>query len=146
MALTDPDRQIESRYPIVMDISVRVSDLDGYGHLNAIRLGHYYEEARASFYGIALKGIPRVRTVVGQLTIRYLREGFWPGSLRCATGIERIGSASFDMVQALFQNGRCIGVCDTTVVNTADGASAPLPPLLRARLTELRLKAPALAD
>ena len=44
-----PSRLSRPTYPVMQQITTRVSDNDGYGHLNAIRIGHYYEEARASF-------------------------------------------------------------------------------------------------
>lgn len=140
MASIDPQRLQLAAYPLVRTIATRVSDMDGHGHLNAIRVGHFYEDARAAFYGEAFAGLPRIRTVVVQLTIRYLREGHWPGDLQVATGITRVGGSSFEMAQALFQDGACIGLCDTVLVNTANGASTPLPAANRAGVERMRLK------
>lgn len=123
-----------SDYPFHVEITTRVSDLDGYGHLNAIRTGHFYEDARASFYGPAFDGLPRMRSLVAQLSIRYLREGFWPGVAQVGTGIARVGNSSFEMAQGLFQNDVCIGTCSTILVYTEKGRSAPLPAPARERL------------
>lgn len=122
-------------FPFCEEITVRVSDLDGYGHINAIRTGHYYEDARAAFYKPLYAGVPPIRALVAQLNIRYIKEGFWPGAVQVGTGIARIGNASFEMAQALFQNGICLGTCSTVLVNTSKGASAALPEAVRARLT-----------
>lgn len=141
MAKTEPHRLILATYPVVRDIATRVSDLDGYGHLNAIRLGHFYEDARAAFYGDAFEGAPRARTLVAQLTLRYLREGFWPDPVSVGTGVASIGRTSFVMGQGLFQRGQCIGLCDTVLVGTEAGQPAPLPEDIRMRLERLALKA-----
>jgi acyl-CoA thioester hydrolase len=124
-------------YPVTREISTRVSDMDGYGHLNAIRLGQFYEDARAAFYGVAFTGQDRGRQLVAQITTRFLGEGFWPGTLTVGTGISRIGNSSFLMVQGLFQDSRCLGLCDTVMVNTAAGVSAPLPAEIRTALAHM---------
>lgn len=121
-------------YPDHQTITTRVADMDGYGHLNAIRTGQYYENARASFYGPLFGGLPRSRMLVAELTMRYLREGFWPGDLIVGTGIVRIGRSSFHMGQGLFQNSQMIGTCTTVLVNTENGAPAPYGPAYRERL------------
>jgi acyl-CoA thioester hydrolase len=146
MASIDPQRLALAAYPYVRTLATRVSDMDGHGHLNAIRVGHFYEDARAAFYGVAFKDLPRIRTVVAQLNIRYLREGHWPGDLVVATGISRVGGAAFEMAQALFQDGVCIGLCDTVLVNTLKGASAPLPAANRAGLERMSLREAVSAD
>lgn len=144
MSRPDPLRLDLRAYPCQRPITTRVSDMDGYGHLNAIRIGHYYEDARAAFYGEAMDRT-NLRMLVAQLTIRYLGEGFWPGEAIVATGILRLGVSSFEMGQALFQNGRCIGLCDTVLVNTEAGVSAPFPEHARRDLEKMLLRAPETA-
>jgi acyl-CoA thioester hydrolase len=126
-----------SAYPVRRILQTRVSDLDGYGHLNAIRLGHFYEDARAAFHMSARREGGRV--VVAQLTLRYLAEGSWPGEAEVGTGIVRIGRSSFVMGQGLFQDGGRIGACETVLVHTLEGRSSPLPDGYRAALLERRL-------
>jgi acyl-CoA thioester hydrolase len=140
MTAADPARLHLAAYPVVRDIAARVSDMDGMGHLNAIRIGHFYEDARAAFYGVAFAGLHRARTPVAQLTIRYLGEGFWPGSLTVGTGILKVGASSYTMAQGLFQDRRCIGLCDTVLVSTEAGRSHRLPDDIRAACEAMRLK------
>ena len=78
------------------------------------------------------------RTVVAQVTLRYLAEGHYPLETRVGGGVSRIGNSSYEIAQGLFQEGRCIGLCDTVVVYTREGRSAPLPDLLRQSLGRLR--------
>jgi acyl-CoA thioester hydrolase len=140
MAPIDPQRPRLAAYPFLREMATRVSDIDGYGHLNAIRIGHFYEDARAAFYGQAFEGWPKVRTLVAQLTIRYLRERHWPDPVQVGTGIARVGHTSFVMAQALFQHGVCIGICDTVVVNTDAAGASPLPAAVRDRLSQMLLR------
>lgn len=136
---TDDLRRTLAAYPVHCPITIRVSDMDGYGHLNAIRLGQYYEDARAASYGVILKDVAFPRMPIAQLTIRYLAEGFWPGTLVVGTGIERVGTTSFTMVQGLFSEGRCIGLADTVLVCTADGGPVPVAPAMRQALERAAL-------
>lgn len=124
-------------YPVHRLLQTRVSDLDGNGHLNAIRLGHFYEDARAAFHVVT--GRDGGRVLVAQLTLRYLAEGKWPGETEVGTGIVRIGVSSLVMGQGLFQAGRCIGLCETVLVNTVDGRSHPFSAGYRSQLERLRL-------
>src|SRR3546814_19403088 len=66
------------------------------------------------------------RTMVAAVEINYLVEGSFPDPVEIATGIGRIGTSSWTIVQAMFQNGRAIATCDTVVVCRTDGAARPL--------------------
>jgi acyl-CoA thioester hydrolase len=140
MEVIDPHRLDLAAYPVVREVATRVSDMDGYGHLNAIRIGHFYEDARAVFYGVAFEGADRARTLVAQLTLRYLGEAFWPGAVEIGTGILKIGATSFVMGQGLFQAGKCLGLCETVLVSTRDGKSTPLSDDIRAALERMRVR------
>lgn len=128
-------------YPIHTTITTRVSDMDGYGHLNAIRLGQFYEEARANFYMQAFDKQQRdTRILVAELTFQYLGEGFWPGAIEMGTGIAQINSSSFLMGQGLFQNGELLGMCKTVLVCTRDGKSCAIPDEMRSMLARQSIK------
>jgi len=131
------ERLLSAHYPVVREVTTRISDMDGYGHLNGIRIGLFYEDARASFYSVAFEGIERPRFFVAQLTIQYLAEGHWPGTVQVGTGISRIGNSSFEMAQGLFMDGRCLGLCETILVYAPGQTSAPLHDEIRARLERM---------
>ena len=133
-------RFVSASYPLLQEISTRVSDVDTYGHLNAIRLGQYYEDARAAFYRSVLGQAPNRRTLVAELKMRYLREGEWPGDIQVGTGVLTIGATSLVMAQALFQNGGCIGLADTVLVRADASRSIPLETDIRERLQNLMLR------
>jgi acyl-CoA thioester hydrolase len=140
MTPEDSCRMNIAAYPVVRELSTRVSDMDGYGHLNAIRIGHFYEDARAAFYGVAFTGLTRARTLVAQLTIRYLGEGHWPGIVEIGTCILKVGNSSYTMGQGLFQDDRCLGLCETVLVSTENGRSTPLPDDIRVGAERMHLR------
>ena len=75
-----------------------------------------------------------IDVLVAELKIRYMGEGFWPGTVEVRTGIVRLGSSAFTMGQGLWQNGACIGLCDTVLVHAPQGKTTPLPDEFRGQL------------
>ena len=70
-----------------------------------------------------------------QANYRFLRETFYPDPVEIGLGISRIGRTSFSYAQALFQNGRCTSLCDTTLVGLSNRMPAPIPEPLGELLT-----------
>ena len=145
MSKIDSMRLLRSSYPVHHEISTRVSDLDGYGHINGIQIGQFYEDARANLYNIFAQTAPRLRVPVAQLTLRYLGECRWPGQVEVSSGILRIGRSSFELVQALWQADRCIGLCDSAMVHSVDGKAEPLTAAYREALERHSLRPAAQA-
>jgi acyl-CoA thioester hydrolase len=137
-----PDRLLLSRYPLSIEMPARFSDLDPLNHLNNVAIGNFYEEGRANFGRKAFRDLreqPSIRMLMINVSITYLREGRYPGLLKVATGVLRVGVSSFTLGQALFQNDVCIGLAEATSVHAVNGASAPLPESYRTVLDPLRL-------
>ena len=137
-----PHRLDLTRYPYVTEIAPRFGDMDPLRHLNNVALAGIYEEGRVRF-GLSVtdsyvhqKGH---RLVIAEVNIRYLAEGHYPAALTVAAGVLRVGNSSYVLGQALFQNGQCIGVCDTVLVYTADHRPHPLPDGFKAALGEKML-------
>ena len=86
--------------------------------------------------------VRRPRVLVVELTMRYLAEAGWPGDILVTSGILSISRSSFVMGQALWQDGVCVGLCDTVLVNAVDGRAAPLPDDYRAALEQALMRAP----
>ena len=141
---SDPERLLLSHYPHAMETPARFSDLDPLNHLNNVAIGNFYEVGRSAFNRMAFRKVRErgsIRMLMVNVSITYLREGRYPGVLTVAPGVLRLGGSSFTLGQALFQNGTCIGVAESTTVNPSNGASAPLPPEFRAALEALTLNA-----
>ena len=142
---TDPSRLDIDRYPFAADIPPRFTDMDALRHLNNVALASIYEEGRLALHrAMHLEGRREkgTRTVVAQVNISYLPEGHYPQPIKVAGRIGRIGGASYVIEQGLFQEGRCIGVCDTVIVNTSEGRSHPLAPAFREALKAFQIEEP----
>jgi acyl-CoA thioester hydrolase len=133
----DPLRLQLDAYPFRIEIPARFGDMDALRHLNNVALAGFYEDGRVQLHHRLAEGLPHdpeARSLVAQVTLRYLAEGFYPGVLTVAGGVTRIGNSSYEFGQALFQNGRCIGLADTVLVHTRAGRPASVPELLRQAL------------
>ena len=139
----DQDARLDlSTYPLVTEIALRYGDVDRQGHLNNVVIAELYQEARLAILQTALGPITaRDRIMVAEQTIKFLAEGFPAGAVTLGSGVSRIGRSSYGLAHGLSQDGRCIGICDTVVVNVGpDGRSAPLPDHARGAFGALMLR------
>lgn len=135
-------------YPHAVAIQTRYTDEDRLGHVNNIAVAGYYDEARSLFsrevFGKA--GNPdALRIVTADSRVTYLAEVFYKDQVEVRTGILRIGTASYDLAQALFVGGHCRGLCTTTFVQANAAGSSPLSEPLRAVLGEMMIDQPVTA-
>jgi acyl-CoA thioester hydrolase len=130
-----------STYPLVTEFPLRYGDVDRQGHLNNVTIAALYQEARLNLLTEALGPITeRSRIMVAEQTIRFLHEGFAVPTL-FGSGVSRTGRSSYYLAHGMFQNGRCVGLCDSVLVNVGeDGRSAPLPDHARQAFDLLMLR------
>lgn len=130
------ERLMLDNYPAAMDVPVRFADLDPLRHINNVAFGQFYEEARVHLNTQVFdKAQTRPeRMLVANVDIAYLAEGRYPGVIRVGSGIGRIGRTSYEIVQALFQNGKCIGTAQTIAVYILNGQPAEPPKEVREAL------------
>ena len=123
----DPARLLPGHYPHKGQVSTRFGDLDLYSHVNNVATASLLEEGRSQFL-IWLQSQPpqpatQTKRMIAEVRIRYLAQIFHPATLVVGNRISQIGSRSFVVQQALFQDGRCLTLCDTVYVHT-DGLKA----------------------
>lgn len=98
-------------YPWHTDHDLRFADMDTLGHINNGAYGSLMESSRCRLFtspGFAEQ--PGASVVLVRFEIDYLKEMHWPGMAVVASGIERVGNASFQMRQAIFKDGICSAV------------------------------------
>jgi acyl-CoA thioester hydrolase len=137
MAKPESWRLDPASYPISLECGTRFQDLDINRHLNNVAVAALFEDARVRLHRKArpLDGRPKnERTMMASVEINYLAEGNFPDPVTITSGFGRIGTSSWTVVQAMFQNGRCIATCDSVVVCRTDNQGKPLRPELRAQL------------
>lgn len=137
-------------YPHRTEITLRFADIDPQWHLNNVRVGEYYQEARVSFFRHLSKdlGYERAagsRTLVVHQSIDYLSEVTYPGSILVGIGVSRIGSSSWSLAMGMFKGETCVGLSATVLVYGLADGSAPIPPAFRALLERFLLPAASLA-
>ena len=142
----DPSRLELDHYPFRSSIDTQFADMDVVAHLNNIAIARYYESARV-LGNIVLFGRDYFRRsapfqmVLAQANISYLAEGNFPEPVQVGYGIGRIGNSSFVTHQGLFQNGACIGLCESVMVLTVNGKPSPVPPQIREAMQGLMMPA-----
>jgi acyl-CoA thioester hydrolase len=125
-------------YPLRFCYRTVYSDMDANQHLNNGTFGRLFEEGRSDFHqrvfgAVAGSGIPGGSTLLlATITMEFLREGRYPGSVEVATAVMRIGHSSFGLAQAAFQDGGCVALADCVMVKAARGPRAGPVPLTEA--------------
>lgn len=137
----DPRRRDPASYPASQTLETRFGDMDVNGHLNNVAFARLFEETRVRFNRGAPTVAGKSSFVVAHVAIDYLAEGNYPAPVTIGHAIARIGSSSFTVAMAAFQDGTCIALCDSVLVHRDPATGpAPLPPALRERLEAHRLR------
>jgi acyl-CoA thioester hydrolase len=132
-------RQSLDYYRFRCEIAPRLADIDGGQHVNNAVVALYYEESRAHLHLLAsgreaVLGERRGAGVVVHVTIDFLGEILYGSPVIGAAVIAGYGRSTYRVEQALFQNDRCVGVCDTIICWREQGRVAPPPAKLREQL------------
>jgi len=141
----DPRRRVLASYPASLSLETRFADMDVNGHLNNVAFARLFEETRVRFNRAGpvnpAAGERRSSFVVAHVAIDYLAEGNYPAPVTIGYAISRIGSSSFTVAMAAFQEGNCIALCDSVLVHRDPTTGpAPVPPALRERLEGFALR------
>lgn len=140
MARPDPSRLNPAAYPHSETIQTRFQDLDPLGHINNVAMAALFESGRVRFnQAMELSGWAGHRWLVARIEINYLAEGSFPADVEIATGIGEIGTRSWQIVSAAFQQGFAIATCDALLVMSAASGATRLPDDFRAGLEKYQL-------
>jgi acyl-CoA thioester hydrolase len=89
---------------------LRNADTDQFGHVNHAAMITYFEEGR-----IGILNAPEIASllktqdlVVARINFSFHRELRYPGQVVVASSIDRVGSSSMTVRQALFNVGECV--------------------------------------
>lgn len=144
MAKPDPALLDPARYPFACEIATRFGDLDTNLHINNVALAGICEDARVRFhkasgYHTALDGTG-TGAMVASFAIEYLGQGFHPDPLTIHVAAERIGGASYSLIQLVRQGDRTVAFTRATMVVVSDGRPAPIPELFRSSVAPWMLQ------
>ncbi|HEX8484167.1 acyl-CoA thioesterase [Sphingomonas sp.] len=122
-------------------IPTRFQDLDTLGHINNVAMGALFETARVRLnHALGLVRFRGHRWLVAQVKIDYLAEGHHPTDLVIRSAIGEIGTRSWCILAAAFDDGRPIATCDVVMVMERQQDVSSLPAEFRAALERFRVK------
>jgi acyl-CoA thioester hydrolase len=131
-------------FPVFSSDKIRYSDTDRQGHVNNAVFATFLETGRVEILynqnePILLAGCS---FVIASLSVNFIKEINWPGTVDIGTGVQHIGNSSIVLFQKLFQNGREVANASSTVVQVSDinSTSVQLSNEARKKLSNFILK------
>ena len=124
------DRLHAANYPVRFAHRTLYSDMDPNRHLNNGAFGRLFEEGRADLHQrvMDLPTASGLTLLLATITLEFLREGRYPGSVEVASAVLRVGVSSYVLAQAAFQDGACVALAECVLVKASRGAGAgPVP-------------------
>lgn len=139
------DKRLRDRsiYPHWCTDTVRFSDQDAAGHVNNVAICAYLETARLTFMrdtGILSSGEEDVRGISAGMSVSFLAESHWPGTVELGTGVMAIGRSSITVASGVFKDGVCIAAAEMTVVRLRGRTPDALAAEQRQALEKHRLR------
>lgn len=131
-----------SAYKHWTNVTLRYGDTDRQGHINNAAYCTFFESGRVSFlfdnYGEHVGGEGKA-FVIAKLTLDYLQEMNFPGTVEVGSKILSIGRSSFRVGQAAFMGETCFSTAESVIVLVDDSTkkSSPMPELLLEQLRAL---------
>ncbi len=124
-----------------IDESLRFADMDRNGHINNVAFAVFFENARVRYLGEVFAAAEQNRTgfVLAHLSIDFLAQMFYPGSVRSGVRLVEVRRSSVVIGQAVFRDGQAtaVGHAVMVVADKDSGRALPFDPALRARLDAL---------
>jgi len=129
-------------YPVRFAYRTLYSDMDPNRHLNNGAFGRLFEEGRADLHHrvMDLPAADGLILLLATITIEFLREGRYPGSVEVASAVLRVGGSSYVLAQAAFQDGACVALADCVIVKASRDGPVPLTEAERALLAGLAFR------
>jgi len=126
-------------YPVRFAYRTLFSDMDTNRHLNNVAFGRLFEEGRVELHRRAFgpSAPPGLTMMLATITIEFLAEARYPGSVEVATAVARVGGSSFTLDQAVYQDGACVALADCVMVKAVASRPVPLTESERERLADL---------
>lgn len=135
MAKPEGWRLDPAAYPFSATTETRFQDLDPLGHINNVAMAALFENGRVRYnrsLGLQNAHGSGERWLIASVSIEYVAEAHFPDDVTIASGISHVGSRSWTIASAAFQNGKCVATSDTVIVFTNEAGSAPIPDGMRA--------------
>jgi acyl-CoA thioester hydrolase len=118
---------------------IRFSDTDMMGHVNNVAIAAFVETGRVAFgMEIATHATDRVQGfILARLSIEYLRELRYPGTVEVGSRVTRVGRTSYTMASAVFFADGCVATAESVLVMLGADGPVEIDGDLRAELERL---------
>ena len=115
-------------YPVRFAYRTLYSDMDPNRHLNNGAFVRLFEEGRADLHHrvMDLPAADGLILLLATITIEFLREGRYPGSVEVASAVLRVCGSSYVLAQAAFQDRACVALADCVMVKASIHGPVPL--------------------
>ena len=142
MAKPESWRRDAGVYPFAAELQTRWADLDLLGHINNVSMAGLFEEGRGQFNrSLDLhRGSREIRWLIAGVDIAYLGEAHHPAPVTLRSGIGHIGTRSWSIFSAAFQDSVCVATCETTLVYTDKTGPVAFPPEFLPKLEAARVR------
>ena len=129
-------------YPVRFAYRTLYSDMDPNRHLNNGAFGRLFEEGRADLHHriLNISAANGQILLLATITIEFLREGRYPGSVEVASAVLRVGGSSYVLAQAAFQDQACVALADCVMVKASRDGPVPLTETERELLAGLAFR------
>lgn len=116
------DPRARASYRIWTSHSIRYNDQDPLGHVNNAVYSTFFEAGRTAFIKPMLEEIADETTtldfVLARITIDFISELAYPGSVDIGTRVLRLGTKSMTFSNGVFKSGTdaCVATCEAILV------------------------------
>jgi len=130
-------------YPDWTRVTIRYADVDPNDHVNNGAINQFFEDGRVALRQKHLSGLAEgilAGFALVKFTATYRATLHYPGEVEVGTRVIRVGRSSYELGQAVFQDGRCAATAEvvTVKIEPGQGRSSPLPEPVREILEKLR--------
>lgn len=106
-------------FKFVTSDKIRYADTDRQGHVNNSIFNQFLETGRVEVIYNPASPLHSENGsfVIAKLSIDFLAETNWPGSVLIGSRIQRVGNSSFVLEQGIFQNELMVAFAETVIVH-----------------------------
>ncbi len=126
---------------IITNITPRVSETDGVGHINNVFIPIWFEAGRREIFKIFSPGLDfkSWRLALVKVEVEYVDQIYLANDIKIKTGIEKIGNSSFTIKEEIQQTGRLCAKGKSIYVNYnfKTEKSEPIPESIRNKLEKI---------
>jgi len=121
MQQNNPKDMKFDQYPFKSYEKLRYNDTDRQGHVNNAVFSTLVETGRIELLYIRNNTLlSNVNYVIAHLSLDYINEIKYPGTVEIGTAVTKIGNSSITLIQGIYQNGILMGTAESVIVQVDD--------------------------